>query len=128
MSYENEKIGNSEHYLWLKGIIAVTLILNVADGVFTIYWVSNGKATEANPMMDALLMRSPEMLMLGKLALVSLGCFLLWRLRCRPLAVIGVFIAFGVYYGITIYHLRAMRPYLEPYKDMIISTYAQWFL
>ena len=67
-------------------------------------------------MMDTLLAKSPLMLMLGKIALVGLGCYLLWRLKESALAVIAIFIAFFAYYGITIYHLKALSPYLEPYK------------
>jgi len=116
-----ERIGKEEHFNWLKGIIVTTIILNILDAAFTIYWVANNKATEANPMMETLLSNSPLTLMLGKIVLVSLGCFLLWRLKENALAVIAIFVAFFAYYGITIYHLKALSPYLEPYKVEIAN-------
>ncbi len=115
------EIGKEEHFNWLKGIIASTIIFNIIDAAFTIYWVANNKATEANPMMETLLSSSPLALMIGKIVLVSLGCFLLWRLKENALAVVAIFIAFFAYYGITIYHLRALSPYLEPYKIEIAN-------
>ena len=62
-------------------------------------------ATEANPMMDVLLTWGPVPFMLGKLALVSLGVLLLWRLRHRSAAVVGIFIGFIAYYAILVQHL-----------------------
>jgi hypothetical protein len=43
---------------------------------------------------------------LGKLSLVSLGTALLWRRRKIPIAVVGIFIVFLVYYFIMLYHLQ----------------------
>ena len=40
-----------------------------------------------------------------KLTLVMASTWLLWRHRERPLAVVGIFAAFLVYYSILLYHL-----------------------
>ena len=86
-------LGQPKHYAWLRSILVTTLILNVFDAGMTIYWILSGNATEANPMMETLVAYGPFPLMAGKLLLVSLGSFVLWRFRRRPLAVIFIFIA-----------------------------------
>ena len=40
-----------------------------------------------------------------KLSLVALGSLLLWRYRNRPLAVVGIFLAFFVYYCLFVYRI-----------------------
>ena len=47
-----------------------------------------------------------SMTTLVSLGLVSLGTVLLWRNRTRPLAVIGIFLAFLAYYFVLLYHLQ----------------------
>lgn len=54
-------------------------VLNVADALFTLHWIREGKAVEANPMMAMALAHGPEWFLLSKFALVSLGAFILWR-------------------------------------------------
>ncbi|MBW1806789.1 MAG: hypothetical protein JRJ87_01255 [Deltaproteobacteria bacterium] len=106
------KIGTPEHFKWLKGIVATTIILNVIDGILTIMWVFSGRATEANPLMSQLIEANPVLFISVKMALVFLGTILLWRLRQRALAVIGIFVAFMVYYAVLIYHLSEMNLHL----------------
>jgi hypothetical protein len=108
---ETRKIGTLEHFRWLKGIIAATLILNLLDAIFTIVVVVSNRAREANPLMADLL-ASPGLFMVVKLVLVSLGSYLLWKLRRHPLAVMAIFLAFLVYYCILLYHLNAMDLHL----------------
>jgi hypothetical protein len=103
-----QKIGTHQHFRWLKGIIVAVLCLNLLDAVLTIFAVETGRATEANPLMKPLVHESPVVFLIVKTMLVLLGCFLLWRLRKRPFAVFSIFLAFLVYYGIVIYHLRAL--------------------
>lgn len=81
--------------------------LNVVDAVATLYWVVNGLAREANPLMRELLGIHPLLFVFAKLSLVGLGVWVLWRHRHRPLAVVAIALLFLVYYGLTIYHLRA---------------------
>ena len=57
----------------LKVTVAGILVMNLIDAAFTIGWTSAGLATEANPLLDDVLARSPVLFMLAKLALVSLG-------------------------------------------------------
>jgi hypothetical protein len=50
----------------------------------------------------------------AKTTVVSLGSLLLWQHRYHPLAVIGSFVAFIVYYCLLLHHLR-FASFLVPY-------------
>ena len=102
------EVGTEQQLRWLKGFIAAIFILNVIDGVLTVFWVVSGQASEANPLMDELLNLSPPLFMLGKLSLVGLGSVLLWRHRERPGVVVSIFMLFLVYYWLLLYHLQAV--------------------
>ena len=100
-----ESIGTPQHFRWLEGIVKAVLVLNLVDAVLTLIWIQAGLATEANPVMAELVNNSPVAFVLSKVALVSLGSALLWRFRSRPLAVVGIFAVFLVYYVLILYHL-----------------------
>jgi hypothetical protein len=98
-------IGSPEHFRWLKGIVKALLVLNLLDAAFTTLWVTAGLASEANPLLAELVAEHPVWFALVKTTLVGLGSLLLWRKRTRPLAVVGIFAAFLVYYAVLLYHL-----------------------
>jgi len=98
-------IGTHEHFRWLEGIVKVTLVLNLLDAVFTLLWVRAGLAEEANPFLRDLVHGFPVIFVVAKLGLVGLASLLLWRLRRRPLAVVGLFLAFFVYYALLLIHI-----------------------
>jgi hypothetical protein len=106
---ELRKIGTPTHFRWLAWIVVVIFALNVFDALMTIHWVLSGQANEANPLMDHVLEDSPGLFMVIKLGLVGLGSWLLWRLRHRAGAVIGIFLLFVVYYVLFLYHLAALE-------------------
>lgn len=85
----------------------VTLVLNVLDAIFTLWWVQTAQATEANPLMAAAIDAHPVVFVIVKCALVGLGSWLLWRYRRRPLAVVSIFLAFMAYYALLLLHLGA---------------------
>ena len=103
------QIGHREHFRWLEGVIAAILVLNLFDACLTLLWWTTGAAIEANPLMDSLLRLGPMPFVLGKIALVSGGAYLLWNARHQPLAVVAVFGVFLAYYYILLYHLHAMK-------------------
>jgi len=92
----------------LKVVVAGILFMNLADAAFTIAWTTAGLATEANPLLDHVLARSPVLFMVAKLALVSLGIFLLFRLRKRPLAHTGLYACGCVYVSLLVYHVTRL--------------------
>ena len=102
------KVGKPHQFQWLMGIIVAVFLMNIADGLLTLYWILTGRAVEANPLMAALIEIDPALFMAVKMALVVMGPALLWRFRFRASAVLGMFLVFFVYYGILIYHLGAL--------------------
>ncbi len=101
-------VGKPHQFQWLKGIIAAVFLMNIADGLLTLYWVLTERAVESNPLMAALIEIDPVLFMVVKIGLVLMGSALLWRFRFRATAVLGTFLVFFVYYGILIYHLSAL--------------------
>jgi hypothetical protein len=102
---EAPRIGTREHFRWLEGIVKGTLVLNLLDALFTLVWVVNGLANEANPLLHVVVHEHPLAFVMAKLALVSLGSLLLWRYRHRALAVVGIFVAFLTYYLLLLIHV-----------------------
>ena len=99
-------LGTAQHFRWLKGIVKWMLVLNLCDALFTLVWVRWGLAREANTLLDELVNEQAVAFVATKLGLVSLGSWVLWRRRDRPLAVIAIFIAFVLYYLVLLYHLQ----------------------
>ena len=104
-------VGTEEQFRVLWWILSVIIILNLFDAIFTINWIERGEANEANPLMD-LIIAQPVLFVCVKTTLVGLGCYLLWGRHRRPIAVVGIILAFVVYYAILLHHLRAVK--LEP--------------
>lgn len=90
-------------------LAASLLVFNLVDALCTLGVVHVGAATEANPLMDLLLRGGPLTFMVGKLALVSLGVALLWRLRQHRAAVAGLAAATTIYALLCIYHIRSVH-------------------
>ena len=87
-------VGTQQHFQWLQGIVKTVLVLNLLDALFTLVWVRWGLAQEANTLLDELVNQHAVGFVAVKLGLVSLGSWLLWNRRRRPLAVIAIFAAF----------------------------------
>jgi len=98
------RIGTQQHYAWLHGIVSSVLILNLVDAILTLFWVWMGVATEANDLLASFVDHHPVAFVAIKLGLVSMGTWLLWSHRSRPLAVLGIFAAFMAYYWILAIH------------------------
>jgi len=108
------RIGTPEHFRWLESIVKVMLALNLLDAIFTLVWVGAGLANEANPLLAELIRERPVVFTVTKLGLVGGGSWLLWQQRRRPLAVIGIFLAFLTYYLLLLFHVG--------YLSLIIGT------
>jgi hypothetical protein len=99
-------VGTAEQIRWLNGIVGSIIVLNLLDAVFTLAWIRNGLAVEGNALMRDLAHGQAVLFVVAKIALVSLGCFVLWRRRTHPLAVVAIFVAFAVYYLVLLIHLQ----------------------
>lgn len=98
-------IGTEQQFRWLEGIVKGTLVLNLLDAVFTLWWVRAGFAEEANPLLRDLVHHQPFLFVATKIALVGLASIIFWRFRRRPLAVIAIFFGFMLYYGVILIHV-----------------------
>jgi len=98
-------IGTPEQFRWLFGIVKVILALNLLDAIFTLVWINVGLAREGNPLLAQIVRDHPLAFAIIKLGLVAGGSLLLWHYRTRPLAVVGIFLAFLVYYLLLLYHV-----------------------
>jgi len=93
---------------WLRIAVALLLLLNLHDAIITLALVQSGLAVEANPLMDVPLVGGAIWFMFTKIALVSLGVWLLWRYRHRRSAVLALGSATLVYSLVAIYHLKSV--------------------
>jgi hypothetical protein len=101
----------------LNGIVKAIVVLNGIDALLTLFWVRAGLAQEANAFLRTLVDNHAVFFVGAKITLVSLGSLLLWRYRRHPLAVVGLFVVFLVYYIILLHHLRflpLLAGYLTP--------------
>lgn len=87
------------------GLLATLLILNLLDGMLTLISVLSGFATEANPLMNELIARGPVSFMIGKLLVVSLSIWLLWRVRRARASMVAAGAACGLYGLILVWHI-----------------------
>lgn len=95
-----------QHLGWLDGMVKAVIVLNLLDVFFTLVWVGSGHAEERNVLLDHLVRDYPIAFVAAKISLVSLGSYLLWSYRSRPLAVIAIFMALVVYYFVLLHHLH----------------------
>ena len=109
------RIGSPENMKVFAQILIFIVALNTVDAVLTVAWVYSREAEEWNPWMAGLLTGKGSVIpfLAVKTALVLLGCALLWRWRSRPLAVIGGFLLFLVFFLVFLYHLVRWRHILD---------------
>ena len=79
--------------------------LNLFDALFTIYWVRNGFATEANHLMATLMEIGDLPFLAVKIAIGAVAATVLWRWRTLRLAKYGLTVALAVYIGLMGIHL-----------------------
>ena len=93
------------NHVYAKFLILL-IILNIIDTGGTLYWVSEGIATEANPIMQNWLQINVSAFIFVKLAVVFLCVGVLWVARPRPLAHFLILLTLAVYVYIFIVHCR----------------------
>jgi hypothetical protein len=65
----------------IKGLLFGLVMLTLFDLVATISWVTIGKATEANPLMDYFLQQSFYLFVIAKLTLTFCGILILDKFK-----------------------------------------------
>ena len=90
-------------FFYVARLISFLIVLNVFDGLFTIFWCHTERAIEANPLMCLTLNIHPVLFMTVKITLVYLGVAVLLRYWRRPF--VKVSLALSVWaYGIVLVH------------------------
>jgi len=69
----------------LRFFLILLLVLNIFDAYATFYWVTNGLASERNPIMQEWLHLNPFVFIYIKLILVGIAIGFLWTVRNRQL-------------------------------------------
>jgi len=85
-------------------ILILLIILNIIDAIATFYWVSEGIASEINPLMQNWLQISASAFVVMKLILVLICTICLWKFRSRSLAHILIIPVILVYFYVFIIH------------------------
>ena len=89
----------------MRKLLTGLFVLNFLDAILTLVWIQVGFATEANPIMDAVMKIHPSLFVLAKVALVSACLGILWTHRSRALARFCTTFGFSVYSMIIVYHV-----------------------
>jgi hypothetical protein len=90
----------------LAKLLILLIILNIIDTGGTLYWISEGIATEANPIMQSWLQIHINAFIFIKLLMVFLCTVFLWLLRKRKLVHILIIPTLAVYIYIFIIHCQ----------------------
>ena len=89
----------------MRRLLTGLFVLNFLDAILTLIWIKVGFATEANPIMDAVMKIHPSLFVLAKVALVSACLGILWATRHKALARFCSVFGFSVYSLIIVYHV-----------------------
>jgi hypothetical protein len=90
---------------YLSPASVALLMLNLLDGLFTLFFLQLGVAEELNPLMRAAYEQSPLFFMFSKLLIVNIGLWLLClhrRLKASRIAIRAGAVVYGI---IVVYHL-----------------------
>lgn len=96
---------SSRASFYLSPASVALLMLNLLDGLFTLFFLQLGVAEELNPLMRAAYEQSPLIFMFSKLVIVNAGLWLLClhrRLKASRIAIRAGAVVYGI---IVVYHL-----------------------
>ena len=112
----------NEYRFWSR-LLKVTLILNLIDGLFTLYYLNLGVATEANPILDFFYMKHPLYFVSVKMMLCCGGVYLLYKCLGSRFAQTGAAAVTAVYTAVNGYHLAFFGshglPFLTDSKTVV---------
>jgi Ca2+/Na+ antiporter len=91
-----------------KWLISGIVLFNLLDIIFTLFSITAGFAVEANPFMHEMIEESELKFAIVKISLVSLCCFLLWRLRDFKITRVSTVFCFLTYGALMIYHIAGV--------------------
>jgi len=82
------------------------LLLNIFDAFSTLYWIDNGLAIEANPLMNDWINLGSNYFLTLKLGIVSFCAVMLWRVRNRKLTYFLLTPVFMIYIYVCAKHVN----------------------
>jgi hypothetical protein len=85
-------------------LLLILCLFNFGDGALTLYWVSNGFASEMNPIMDMWIEMGASHFLFVKVSIALMSCFLLWVSRKNKLAHILLILVILIYLSILLIH------------------------
>ena len=88
--------------------LALLILGNLLDALFTYLFLQMNVVSEANPLMAWAYHSSPLSFMLLKISCVQLGVLLLWMQRHVPAAQVAIQAAAGLYMAVVAYHFTLM--------------------
>ena len=88
--------------------LALLILGNLMDALFTYLFLQMNVVSEANPLMAWAYDSSPLSFMLLKLSCVQLGVLVLWLQRHVPAAQLAIQAAAGLYLAVVAYHFTLM--------------------
>ena len=86
---------------FIKLLLWATLIFNVVDASASVALISFGGIPEENILMDSALEWGAIPFVMTKTALVAGGTYILWKYRYAPMAQVGAYAAFMMYWTLT---------------------------
>jgi hypothetical protein len=88
-------------------LVYILAVLILIDLTATLFWVTHGLATEANPIMDFFLQYSPLLFIIAKLGLSGVGVYILYYFRKRfKDRIFKILLGLNlVYLAVFVYHL-----------------------
>lgn len=98
---------------WLETLLGLTLVLNLVDLILTVLVVKTELAVEANPFMALLLEGGPLPFAIAKLAIVSIGVWVLWLNREKRLAAAGAATVFSAYLFVMFWHVQSVQALVQ---------------
>jgi hypothetical protein len=85
------------------------LFFNFSDALFTAFFVDEGYATEANPLMNYLIQTfGIYIFILLKMLLATFSIIMLYALCHNKFAKAGLYFTFVLYFLINVYHIVAL--------------------
>jgi len=85
-------------------LVVLSVSMHLVDAWSTMFFIRNGYATEANPLMAHFYEISPLVFLFFKMFLAILGTLILYQYRHEKLAKIGLIFVVLTFAGVVMYH------------------------
>jgi hypothetical protein len=89
----------------MRAALLIVFALNILDALFTSFVISNALATEANPLMGAVLEYGIAPFVVVKLGIIIASIWVLWKYRSKRLTQIGTAVCLLTYSTLILYFI-----------------------